>query len=111
MARAKSILVAFDGSEAGRRALDAAADLMGYGSVLAVVGIRTSPSEDPLAEASRYLTGRHVTARYVQGNGHPAETLLDTASDVRADVIVCAGMDGSLDALLRRSPCDVLVVR
>jgi nucleotide-binding universal stress UspA family protein len=111
VARAKSILVAYDGSDAGRRALDAAADLMGYGSVLAVVGVRTGLSEDPLAEASRYLSGRHVVARYVQGNGHPAETLLDTAADVHADVIVFGGVDGSLDTLLRRAPCDVLVVR
>ena len=49
MARAKSIIVGYDGSDAGHRALDVAADLVGYGSTLAVVGI---PS-DPIAGAAR----------------------------------------------------------
>lgn len=111
MAHAKSILVAYDGSEAGRRGLDAAADLMGYGSVLAVVGIRSSLSENPLAEASRFLSGRHTSAHYVQGNGRTADTVLDTATDVGADVIVVPASDGSLDTLVRRAPCNVLVVR
>ena len=42
MAHARIILVAYDGSELGRRALDAGSDLMGYGSTLAVVGMPTS---------------------------------------------------------------------
>lgn len=111
MARAKIILVAYDGSEVGRRALDAATDLAGYGSTLAVVGVPNSLSTDPLADASRYLSGRHVFARYIDGDGHPAETVLDTAESVGADVIVVGGLNGSLDSVVRRAPCDVLVVR
>jgi nucleotide-binding universal stress UspA family protein len=111
MARAKIILVAYDGSEVGRRALDAASDLMAYGSTLAVLSVRSSLSTDPLADASRYLSARHVFARYIDGNGHPAETVLDTAATVGADVIVVGGLDGSLDSVVRRAPCDVLVVR
>lgn len=111
MAHAKRILVGYDGSEAGRRALDAAAGLMGYGSTLAVVGVTTTLSPDPLADASRYLSGRHVFARYVDGDGDPAETILSTAGDVQADVIVVAALNGLRDSVLRRAPCDVLVVR
>ena len=111
MARATSILVAYDGSDVGRRALDAAADLVVYGSTLAVVGVPTSLSQDPLAEASRYLSRRHVFARYIDGNGHPVQTVLDTASSVGADVIVVGGLEGSLDSVVRRASCDVLVVR
>ena len=111
MARAKFILVAYDGSEVGRRALDAAVDLMVYGSTLAVVGVRTSVSDDPLADAVRHLSSCHVFARYIDGDGPAAETLLDTAVNVGADVIVVGGLNGSLDSVVRRAPCDVLVVR
>jgi nucleotide-binding universal stress UspA family protein len=111
MSVAKSILVAYDGSEAGRRALDAAAEMMGYGSTLAVVGATTTLSPDPLADASRYLSGRHVFARYIDGDGHPAETVLSTAAEVGADVIVLAALNGSLESVISRAPCDVLVVR
>ena len=111
MSRAKSILVAYDGSEAGRRALDAAAALMGYGSTLTVISRPTTASPDPLADASRYLSGRHVFARYKDGEGRPAETILKAAADVAADIIVVASLNGALDRVIRRSPCDVLVVR
>jgi nucleotide-binding universal stress UspA family protein len=111
MSHAKSILVAYDGSEGGRRALDAAAEMMGYGSTLAVVGATTTVSNDPLAEASRYLSDRHVFARYIDGDGNPAETVLDTAADVSADIIVVAAQNGSLESVIGRAACDVLVVR
>jgi nucleotide-binding universal stress UspA family protein len=111
VSRARSILVAHDGSEAGRRALDAAADLMGYGSTLAVVSAGTSLSSDPLADASHYLSSRHVFARYIDGDGHPAETILEVAAELGADVIVVAALSDSLESVARRAPCDVLVVR
>jgi nucleotide-binding universal stress UspA family protein len=110
MARAKRILVAYDGSEAGRRALDAAAELMGYGSTLAVAGMTTALLEDPLADAARYLSSRHVLARYIDGDGNPADVVLATARLVEADVIVVAALN-SLETVVRRAPCDVLVVR
>src|SRR5688500_15885731 len=102
MNRAKNILVAFDGSDAGRRALDAAADLVGYGSTLAVVAVdRKRSARDPLVEASRYLSARHVFARYVDGDDRPSETLLDTAEKVGADMIVVAGLNGSIEQVVR----------
>jgi nucleotide-binding universal stress UspA family protein len=109
---AKNILVAYDGSDAGRRALEAAADLVGYGSTLAVVAMnRTRAARDPLAEANRYLNARHVFARYLDAAGDPAGTLLDTAEKVGADVIVVDRLNGSLDSVVRSASCDVLVVR
>jgi nucleotide-binding universal stress UspA family protein len=107
VSRAKSILVAFDESEAGIRALDAAAQLMGYGSTLTVVGA----AEPARAEASRLLRGRQLYARYIDGNGHPSATILAAAAEVEADVIVVAALNDSLDHVVRRAPCDVLVVR
>jgi nucleotide-binding universal stress UspA family protein len=111
MARAKSILVAFDGTDAGRRALDAAADLVGYGSTLAVVGVPNGRSDEPLGEASRYLRSKHVHARYLDCAGRPDESVLDHAAEVNADVIVVAGLNGSSESVIKRAPCDVLVVR
>jgi nucleotide-binding universal stress UspA family protein len=110
VSRAKNILVAYDGSDAGRRALDAAAELMAYGSTLAVVGV-TSRSTDALADASRYLTRKHVFARYIDGDGHAAETVVDAGTELRADVIVVAALNGALEGVLRQAPCNVLVVR
>lgn len=109
--RAKSILVAYDGSEAGRRALDAAAELIGYGSTLAVVGIRDGRSEEPLGDASRYLSSRHVFARYIDADGHPVQSVLEKAAEISADVIVVPNLNGRLERVIRSAPCDVLVVR
>ena len=106
VSRAKSILVAYDGSENGCRVLDAAAELMGYGSTLAVVG-----GAPTLAAASRHLSGRHLFARYIDGDGPPSETVLETAADVAADVIVVDAKSGSMETVVRCAPCDVLVVR
>ena len=39
-ARARKIMVGYDGSDASTRALDVAADLVGYGSTLAVVTVQ-----------------------------------------------------------------------
>jgi nucleotide-binding universal stress UspA family protein len=111
MARAKSIIVAYDGSDAGRRALDAAVDQIGYGSTLAVVGIPSVRSPEPLSDASRYLSRRHVFARYVDGTGHPGESVLDEAVGIDADLIVVANLNGSSDMVIRGAACDVLVVR
>jgi nucleotide-binding universal stress UspA family protein len=111
MARAKSILVAYDGSDAGRRALDAAVEQVGYGSTLAVVGISNTLAREPLGDASRYLSGRHVFARYIDGTGRPEESVLESATEIGADMIVVAGLNGSFEGVIDRAPCDVLVVR
>lgn len=101
MATPRTILVGFDGSAAARRALDAAADLTGYGSRLTVVAVRSE------ADAAReHLLARQVVARYLE----PAETLVDTAAEVGADLLVVARRAQSAE-VVRGAPCDVLVVR
>jgi nucleotide-binding universal stress UspA family protein len=135
--RARSILVGYDGSEAAERALDAAAELAGYGSTLAVVSVARGREDERieydgtngsvgrssalLREARERLLRRQVTARYLEPVGEPAEMLVETARELDADLIVVGRRNqsalqrlvlGSVSAkVVRRAPCDVLVVR
>ena len=125
-ARAKNIVVGYDGSDAAQRALDRAADLVdGYGSTLAVVTVTGRDEDDAttatLDDARDRLLARHVTASYVEHVGDPAEMLVEAATTRSADLLVVGRRDqgalkrlvlGSVSAkVLDRAPCDVLVVR
>jgi nucleotide-binding universal stress UspA family protein len=131
-ARARSIVVGYDGSEVADRALDAAADLVGYGSLLTVLtlqadqappgpGGRTARDAERASDRARaHLQCRHVQARYVASTGDPADDIVATATDLRADLVVVGRQNGAptssaLDTtsadVVRRAPCDVLVVR
>ena len=117
-AGARSILVAYDGSDAGRDALDAAADLAGYGSTVSVAVVPGNGNgSDPgrlLHEARDHLLRRHVLARFLDPAGDPADAIVETAGQLRVDLIVVARGDGlrpSLSADVgRRAPCDVFIV-
>jgi nucleotide-binding universal stress UspA family protein len=61
-----------------------------------------------------------VSATYLQPVGDPAAELVDTARALEADLVVLGRRSRSLrrlvlgsvsDAVVRRAPCDVLVVR
>ena len=114
-------MVGYDGSDAAWRALDAAADLLGYGSTLAVVTVQTSATDPAKIAAARdYLHGRHVEARYHEARGEPAEQLVEKARELEADLLVVGRRSrnplrtllGSVSSsVVRRAPCDVLVVR
>jgi len=120
-ARPLRIIVGYDGSDVSRRALDAAADLAGYGSMISVVTVRNGEIGPEVARGAReHLHLRHVEAAYHEPVGEPAEQLVETAENVEADLIVVGRRNRSpLRALLgsvssrvvRRAPCDVLVVR
>jgi len=120
-AHARRIVVGFDGSDAAGRALAAAADLVGYGSTLAVVTVHNgAPDRRAAAAAREQLQRRHVEARYHETYGEPAEQLVEKAQELEADLLVVGRRSRSpLRALLgsvsskvvRRAPCDVLVVR
>jgi nucleotide-binding universal stress UspA family protein len=120
-AQPRRIMVAYDGSDASVRALDAAADLVGYGSTLAVVTVQTRFVDGATVSAAReQLLRRHVEARYFEPSGEPAEQLVETAKELGADLIVVGrrsqsqlrALLGSVSArVVRRAPCDVLVVR
>jgi nucleotide-binding universal stress UspA family protein len=113
-------MVGFDGSDAATRALDTAADLTGYGSTLAVVTVVAEGAEHATASARELLQRRHVEARYHEVSGEPAEQLVKKAHELGADLIVVGRRSrsplrrllGSVSArVVRRAPCDVLVVR
>lgn len=124
-ARARNIVVGYDGSEAARRALDRAADLVhGYGSTLAVVSVAdrdSSATERLLEDARDRLLARQVSAQYLDPVGEPADTLVETAGRLGADLLVVGRRDhnalqrlvlGSVSSrVLHRAFCDVLVVR
>jgi len=122
-AQPRRIIVGFDATEGARRALDAAAQLTGYGSTLAVISVtgddeRDAP--DPLAEARERLLKQLVAATYVRRVGDPADEIVAAASELDADLIVVGrrgGEDsrrpapGSVSAdIVRRAACNVLVV-
>jgi nucleotide-binding universal stress UspA family protein len=120
--RARRILVGYDGSETGRRALHAAADLVGYGSTLTVVSVADGQAVDGLLDDAReQLLRRNVTADYVSRSGNPAEELADACRELESDLIVVGRREqgalrrlvlGSVSAqVVNRAPCDVLVVR
>jgi universal stress protein A len=122
--RPRSLLVGYDGSDVARRALDTAASLLGYGSTLAVASVTTNGEHTAnvlLSEARERLLHRQLTASYLPLHGDPAEKLLDAARDVDADLVVVgrrthngtsrAALGSVSDDLVRRAPCDVLVVR
>ena len=109
-ATARRILVGYDGSDAGRRALDAAADLAGYGSTLAVV---TLPNRgvDHGQDARWHLLRRHVPATYLRRAGDPRECVVEAARQLGAALLVVGHNGEASAAVVERAPCDVLVVR
>jgi nucleotide-binding universal stress UspA family protein len=120
-ARPRKIVVGYDGSDASRRALDAAADLVGYGSTLSVVTVRNGEVDRDVARGARqHLQTRHVSAAYHEPEGEAAEQIVETAQGLGADLVVVGRRDrrplrsllGSVSSrVVRRAPCDVLVVR
>jgi nucleotide-binding universal stress UspA family protein len=121
-AQPRRILVAFDGSDAAWRALDAAIRLTGYGSTLTVATVAPEGHTPParLDDVRERVHARGLTAAYVQRAGDPAEELLRAAEELGAELLVVgrsgaergdAEPAGSVSAtLVRRARCDVLVV-
>ena len=111
-------MVAYDGSRTSRRALDAAVDLMGYGSSLTVVHVRAEEEDGRTVELAREdLLRRHVGARYLEPRGDPAQEVVEAARAAGADLLVVGRRNavgptlGSVSAdVVSRAPCDVLVV-
>ena len=115
-ARPRRILVSYDGSSASRRALDAAADLAGYGSTVAVVGA-VANGEHPAAdrrrladEARELLLRRHVAARCFAVDGDPVEAVLAYAAELDVDLVVLARPSPTTTAVVDGAACDVLLV-
>jgi nucleotide-binding universal stress UspA family protein len=129
------ILVGFDGSDASRRALVHAAELVGRGGSLDVINVigaqPVSSRIDGLGDGlrrrqrkvlheARALLGEwEVRMTPVAAVGDPTTEIRAAAEESGAGVIVVGRgnglrrlIDGSVSArLVRRAPCDVLVVR
>ena len=123
-AKAKKVLVCYSGSETARRALAAAVEHVGYGSLLAVATVAGNgePTANVvLSEARDALLHKHVTATYVPLVGDAADELVETAAALGADLLVIGARTrnghptaslGPVSAeVVQRAPCDVLVVR
>jgi len=134
------IVVAFDGSDHARRALERAAQLALEGAsvtVVSAVHVRPHtgrgpghPPVDPdeaaerqqrLDEAETFLSKAGIEVRAVAGVGDPADAIVDEAREWGADLIVVGtrGLGGGQrlvlgsvsTKVLHHAPCDVLVVR
>jgi nucleotide-binding universal stress UspA family protein len=115
-ARPRRILVGYDGSSASRRALDAVADLAGYGSTVAVLAaprdLENAAAElrRLVDEAREALLRRHVAARCFAAEGDRAESLLKVARDLDVDLLVVARPSAVAATAVDRAECDVLLV-
>jgi nucleotide-binding universal stress UspA family protein len=125
------VLVAYDGSPEAQRALHEAAAFAHGGDVAVVhvipaqsVGSRlVSLSDDKqdrqrrlLREAARILAKTGVEAEIVEAAGDPVTEILATSERLGVRLLAVGGhrhqfRHGIADRLVRRAPCDVLVVR
>ena len=134
-----AIVVGFDGSPAAERALDRVAELAGDGERVVLVSATTrlestgvvdepildspSPAERDalLHRGAAALRERGVEPQSLAADGEPAEALVQAARDNDARLIVVGGtgsgyvaralLGSTAETVVRRAPCDVLVVR
>jgi nucleotide-binding universal stress UspA family protein len=134
-----TIVVGFDGSSAAERALDRAAELAGAeGRVVIVTAtvslpptamsdepVLDSPSPDQrdalLDRAATSLRARGLEPELFAADAAPADALMQAARDANADLIVVGStgagyvtraiVGSTAENVVRRAPCDVLVVR
>jgi nucleotide-binding universal stress UspA family protein len=133
------IVLAYDESEAAKRALERGAKVAkALGSELIVTSVaplminigRSAGPGDPtdppeahiaeLANAKSYLEGEGIQADYVPAMGDPAQTIAELAKERNADLIVLGTHEPSLlgrlfgqsvtEAVAHKVHCDVLVV-
>ena len=110
----RKILVAYDGHEAGHRALEMAARLAhAFGARVDVVSVvpegcgeRGEQAEDPavehareLVEARGFLRDHGVEAGLIEPAGDPAETIERLAAERGYDTIVVGGSRAAKDGL------------
>ena len=132
-----NVLIAYDGSEPSRRALDRVRSFMPNASV-AVVNVAAPVYRNPalskfaaddeeerqqaaLTEAKALLAERGIEARSTAPVGDAAEEIVRVAGESGADLVVLGarGLNplerlvlGSVSTkVLHQAPCDVLVVR
>jgi nucleotide-binding universal stress UspA family protein len=136
----KKIVVGYDGSEHGHRALERALDLVDSGGTVTVVAaahlhptgargvnpVSPDPKEEEqgqrgLDEARALLAEKAIEGRFVEGVGDPADVLVEEAREWGADLVVVGTRGLSLakrmvigsvsTKVVHHAECDVLVVR
>jgi nucleotide-binding universal stress UspA family protein len=132
------ILVAYDGSDGAKKALDQAARLAHNGASVSVVSVAELlpqfgraapmlvPEEDEerkreLREAKAALAGKGIDASIVERRGDAATMIIDEAEHEAAEVIVMGtrGLNtaqrwllGSVSSkVVEHAPCNVMIVR
>jgi nucleotide-binding universal stress UspA family protein len=132
------ILVAYDGSDGAKRALDQAAELAHNGASVSVVSVAELlpqfgraapmlvPEEDEerkqeLREAKAALAGKGIDASIVERKGDAATMIIGEAEHENAEVIVMGtrGLNsaqrwllGSVSSkVVEHAPCNVMIVR
>jgi nucleotide-binding universal stress UspA family protein len=127
--RYRTVLVAYDGSKASQRVLEAAVDFARDGAEVIGVSVRAPTGEDRDAESLTEL--RDMIATYTGSfgvrlptelrTGHPAQEILAAARRHRADLIIMGRSDRSAafgrslgttaETVSRHAECSVLIVR
>ncbi len=132
------VLLAYDGSDGAKRALELLLELTGPSTSVVVVGVATgvplfgyagtlpSPEEEEdrdrqLAEAESRLVAANMDVSLAPRSGDPATAILDTAEKEQVDLIVMGTrglgtaerwLIGSVsDKVLHHAHCSVLVAR
>jgi len=136
----KTILVAYDTSSQAHKAFEFGLDLARkYGALLIVLSVSRPPEPEESVETEAMLESAQafyeehfaalrqaadsqgVTARFEVRVGHPAEQIVRTATEAKADLIAMGHRGKStftrwlLGSISKRvlsyAPCDVLIVR
>jgi len=131
------IVVGYDGSDHGKRALERAAAMAGGGDEVVVVaaaeahartgiteGAHLDPSEieqrrGDLEQARASLSEHGIEAETIAGQGDPGAVIVEAAKDADLVIVGSRGLNsvqrilmGSVSSkVVHRAPCDVLVVR
>ena len=131
------IVVGYDGSDAAKRALQRAADLVKDGDRIVVVasaeaqarsgptgGAHRDPSEfqqrrGELDEAKQFISERGLDAELVEAQGDPGTAIVEAATESDLIIVGSRGLNplqrmllGSVSSkVVHRAPGDVLVVR
>lgn len=131
------LVVGYDGSDGGKRALERAASMASNGDQVIVVaaaestahtnieaGAHLDPSEvkrrrSDVEEAKRFLAERGTQAEGIEGQGDPGSVILTAGRDADLIIVGSRGLNrfqrlllGSVSSkVVHRAECDVLVVR